>query len=155
MPEVQENISVSQRLRKLADLYEERNAVYGDDYKRHGDIMTALFPDGLTLNTAMDFNRYGIFKELVTKLSRYAAQWKQGGHFDSLNDKSVYAQMLQELDTDWRELYTIDQTLPQPCGAHWRNVVVGNSNPIGCAECNISWDNVNKAVCPKSRHIKL
>jgi hypothetical protein len=98
---------VAQRLRNLADLYEERNAVYGDDYKRHGDIMMALFPDGLTLDTAMDFNRYGIFKELVTKLSRYAAQWKQGGHYDSLNDKSVYAQILQELDADWRELYTV------------------------------------------------
>jgi hypothetical protein len=151
MPEVQESISVAQRLRNLADLYEERNAVYGDDYKRHGDIMMALFPEGLKLDTALDFNRYGIFKELVTKLSRYAAQWKQGGHYDSLNDKSVYAQMLQELDADWRELYTLAQTdKPKQCGVH-----IKSDGRYGCLECDKSWDREDVVVCPHSRPINL
>lgn len=95
--------TVPQRLEDLAELYNERGKVYGNDYKMHGDLMRLFFPNGLTLKTVDDFNRYGVFKELVTKINRYAKAYKDGGHEDSLNDISVYAQMLQELDNDVRE----------------------------------------------------
>ena len=96
-------ITVPERLTDLGDLYAERGKVYGDDYKRHGDLMRVFFPNGVILKTLDDFNRYGIFKELVTKLNRYSKSWSTGGHEDSLNDISVYAQMLQELDNDVRQ----------------------------------------------------
>lgn len=90
--------SVPDALAKLGDLYWQRNLVYGDDYKRHGEIMVALFPDGITLKTESDFNRWSCFKEMVTKLGRYAKNFERGGHAESLDDAAVYSQMLKELD---------------------------------------------------------
>jgi len=92
--------SVPERLKRLGDVYRERNAAYGDDYKLHGIIMTGLFPDGVQLKTVDDFNRFAIVKEMATKLARYAKNFHNGGHEDSLNDISVYGQMEQELDHD-------------------------------------------------------
>lgn len=89
---------VPEELRACADLYEERNALYGDNYKRFGHIMTVLFPDGLVLNTPEDFNRFGIYVQMIAKCTRYAEQFKKGGHDDSLRDTAVYAMMLLELD---------------------------------------------------------
>jgi hypothetical protein len=92
--------TVPKALAELGKIYAERNAVYGDDYKNHGRIMTVLFPDGLTLKTVEDFNRFSCLKEMVTKIARYAPNFQRGGHTDSLDDISVYAQMLQELDNE-------------------------------------------------------
>lgn len=89
---------IGQALADLANLYNDRNKIYGDDYKRHGSIMHTFFPNGVHLNSADDFNRYAIIKNLVTKLNRYIRNFEKGGHADSLDDISVYAQMLQELD---------------------------------------------------------
>lgn len=89
---------VTQSIKDLAALYEQRNAVYGDDYKRHGSIMEQLFPKGIFLKSPSDFNRYAILQNMVTKLNRYAANFPEGGHVDSLDDITVYSQMLQELD---------------------------------------------------------
>jgi hypothetical protein len=147
-------ITVPERLRELAKLYEERNAIYGDDYKRHGDIMRALFPQGLVLNNAEDFNRYGVFKELVTKLSRYAAQWNNGGHHESLNDLAVYSAMLQELDAAWRELYTIGNTYSRPSTKNNPCSATIHSNaksPTGvrieCSECGTGWNSISSFSC--------
>jgi hypothetical protein len=92
--------TVPEMLAALARIYEERGKVYGDDYKNHGKVMVALFPNGLTLKSVDDFNRYSCFKELITKTSRYAPNFVKGGHADSLDDISVYSQMLQELDAN-------------------------------------------------------
>jgi hypothetical protein len=91
--------TVPNRLRAAADLYEERNRVYGSDYLEHGQLMMALFgPLGMTLVTAEDFARYNLFKMVVAKTARYAKNFFTGGHADSLDDISVYAQMLREVD---------------------------------------------------------
>ena len=87
-------------LEKLADLYRQRNKLYGNDYKRCGEAYMALFPNGLTLRTAEDFTRFVIFSLGFGKQIRYANNFTRGGHADSLDDSSVYSQMLQELDTD-------------------------------------------------------
>jgi hypothetical protein len=91
-------MKVPEALAALGKVYEERNALYGDNYKIHGIVMKGLFPNGLTLNSPADFNRYALLVMIVSKLSRYTNQFAFGGHADSLNDATVYTQMLQELD---------------------------------------------------------
>tara|TARA_R110000868_G_scaffold98439_4_gene270897 strand:- start:4575 stop:4895 length:321 start_codon:yes stop_codon:yes gene_type:complete len=94
--------TVPDLLRKAAGIYEERNKLYGDNYKRFGEIMQCLFPNGLVLKNADDFNRIGIFVQVVSKVTRYGENFVRGGHPDSLDDTSVYAMMLQELDSEAR-----------------------------------------------------
>lgn len=86
-------------LRDAAGIYEQRNALYGDNYKRFGHIMAALFPQGMNLESPDDWNRAGIFVQMVSKITRYANCWDHG-HNDSLDDLSVYTMMLRELDGD-------------------------------------------------------
>lgn len=94
--------TVPEKLRALAGLYEERNKLYGDNYKRFGDIMHALFPDGLTIQTPQEWNRLGVFVQIISKSTRYAALFNAWGHKDSLDDSAVYAMMLSELDEEDR-----------------------------------------------------
>lgn len=90
--------TVPERLADLGALYRERNALYGDNYKQFGHVMARLFPGGVQLKTADDFNRFALFMHVQHKISRYAQQFAGGGHPDSLDDAAVYAQMLQEID---------------------------------------------------------
>lgn len=94
--------TVPEMLRDCAKLYEERNAVYGDNYKHFGTIITGLFPEGcgIELSTEEDWNRFGIIVQIASKLSRYCVNFKNGGHDDSLQDLAVYATMLRELDAE-------------------------------------------------------
>lgn len=92
--------TVPERLADLGALYRERNALYGDNYKQFGHVMARLFPGGVQLKTADDFNRFALFMHVQHKISRYAQQFASGGHPDSLDDAAVYAQMLQEIDCD-------------------------------------------------------
>lgn len=92
----------NQSLTMLADLYEQRNVMYGDTYKNHGTVVKSLFPNGIGLITVDDHNRFAIITMLVSKLCRYIANFEAGGHDDSLDDMSVYAQMLKELDMEIR-----------------------------------------------------
>lgn len=77
--------------------FKERAAVYGDSYTRHGAVMAALFPDGLTLTTQDDYNRFGILNMQVSKLIRYTQSWEDR-HIDSSHDMGVYCFMQEELD---------------------------------------------------------
>ena len=87
-------------LRKAIDTYKERNAVYKDTYKIRGKVMEAIFPDGVVLKTAKDFNRFGMFTGVISKMIRYAAQLDNGGHYDSAHDAEVYAAMLNEIENE-------------------------------------------------------
>jgi hypothetical protein len=89
--------SVPDFLEEAAELFAERNAVYADAYKRVGSLFTAWFPDGITLNTEHDFNRFAILIHLANKMTRYASNWDHG-HDDSLEDLIVYPAMLKEID---------------------------------------------------------
>lgn len=102
--------SVPEMLREAADVYEERSAAYGDNYKRFGAIMMLLFPDGIDLSKAEAMCRFGIFVQVVSKVTRYAENFKRNGHPDSLIDISVYSQMLRELDAEY---YMQDSTAVQ------------------------------------------
>lgn len=90
---------VPELLKAAAATYEQRNKIYGDSYKEHGKIMSALFPE-LTLSGVDDFNRFGVLNMMVSKLTRYAANFNEGGHEDSIHDLVVYSAMLLELDDD-------------------------------------------------------
>lgn len=84
----------------MAATYRERNALYKDNYKRFGDIMVALFPDGLVLKNKEEWNRICIFMMMVSKTTRYAGNFEVGGHQDSVHDLGVYSAMLEELGND-------------------------------------------------------
>jgi hypothetical protein len=49
------------KLRDLANLYEERNETYGDNYKRFGHMAAMMFPNGLIIRSADDWNRLALF----------------------------------------------------------------------------------------------
>jgi hypothetical protein len=98
MAKKQSKCFVAVELESAANTYEERNAIYGDTYKRHGHVMSALFPDGIAVDNPHDMNRLGVLNMIVGKLTRYATNFDNGGHKDSLHDLSVYAAMLNELD---------------------------------------------------------
>lgn len=94
---------VPEMLRECATVYEERNKLYGDNYKWFGKVMIGLFPNGLTINNVDDWNRLGVFVQAVSKMTRYARNFQDGGHDDSALDNSVYMQMLRELDEEQRK----------------------------------------------------
>jgi hypothetical protein len=93
--------TVPQRLAKLGKLFEERHKVYGKDYEYVGQILSAMFPEGLILSRPEDFRRFYMFVFLLSKINRYSQCLGRGtGHKDSLDDLAVYAQMLAELDEE-------------------------------------------------------
>lgn len=92
---------VPDMLRQAAKLYEDRNKVYGDNYKRFGPALNGLL-NGVALSTPDDFNRFGILVQIFSKVSRYCNMFDKGGHDDSLDDIAVYAMMLKELDSSSR-----------------------------------------------------
>jgi hypothetical protein len=89
---------VSTLLNRLSELYAERNAVYKDNYLKVGGVMSAMFPDGMVLKTAEDFNRWHLFELAIVKLTRYVNQYEAGGHPDSIEDMIVYLSMVAGLD---------------------------------------------------------
>ena len=103
-----ESPTVDAALKKLADIYLERNALYKDNYKNFGTMMMALqnfVPGGsFPTETEDDWNRLCLLFMLASKVSRYCASYMDGGHPDSLDDSSVYAQMLNEIDREIRSL---------------------------------------------------
>lgn len=80
-----------------AKTYSERNAIYKNSYIIHGDIMKALFPEGVVLSNPEDFRRFGIINGIVGKLNRYCRNFQEGGHEDSAHDLGVMGFILQEL----------------------------------------------------------
>lgn len=81
------------------DIYNQRNKIYKDAYKNSsGKIKKIFFPDGITLETEKDFNRWSLFNHIISDLCRYAMTFKEGGHRDSLIDAINYASMLIEID---------------------------------------------------------
>ena len=82
-------------LAEMAKTFKERNLVYGDNYKRVGAVMEAMFPHGVALQSAEDFNRWHLFELLVVKLTRFANSGLT--HQDSIHDASVYGAMVESL----------------------------------------------------------
>jgi len=94
--------NVPEYLRSAAEIYEQRNKLYGDNYKEFGNWVDKLFPEGLAVDTPEDFNRLGVLIQMLSKISRYAHNFHKGGHDDSLGDLAIYTMMLKELDAEAR-----------------------------------------------------
>lgn len=93
-------MSPDQRLKELANLFQERNKQYGSNYLQFDAVLRALFPYGIHVTENGEFGRLMLVMHLVTKLTRYTQNMQQGkGHADSLDDMAVYAMMLQEHDS--------------------------------------------------------
>lgn len=84
-------------LKEAAAIFEDRNAAYGENWRKVGPLMAQLFGK-ITLETAEDYNRFHILMLAVVKLTRYVQNWDKGGHEDSANDSAVYWAMLQSID---------------------------------------------------------
>jgi len=128
------------RLQALAELFRERNDSYGDVYHRFGDLFAAMFPHGVHLRTPADMGRFALLAHIVTKLQRYAHQFSRGGHVDSLDDLSVYAQMLQELDASAKKVET-DAPCEDCCEPHRRY-------PYFLTSCPSFWWSDKLVYCP-------
>ena len=87
-------------LEEGAATFKERNKVYGDNYKNVGTVMTGMFPEGVMLKSADDWNRMHILLLAIVKLTRYCNNWNDGGHQDSIHDACVYAAMLESIDAE-------------------------------------------------------
>lgn len=102
--------SVPKMLQESADVYKQRQEVYGDCHKKFGEVMVVLFPTGICeyykeVNPSVEhYSRVGILVQIISKLTRYAQNFDKGGHDDSLQDLVVYATMLRELDKEMNEV---------------------------------------------------
>ena len=90
--------TVPEILRSGAETYEDRQKVYGANYKHFGTMMAGFFPNGLSIDADDEesFNRLGLVLNCITKLARYCHDIKTG-HRDSAHDLMVFAAMLKEV----------------------------------------------------------
>lgn len=84
-------------LRQAQVTFAQRNELYKSNYTNYGAVLAGLFPEGLTLRGAEDWNRLALVFNCANKLSRYTQMMSRGGHRDSAQDLIVYAAMLQEV----------------------------------------------------------
>lgn len=75
-----------------------RNMVYKNNWETTGEVLRAMFPDGLTLETSDDFARFSLLIQQIGKLTRYCSNFKMGGHADSSKDLAVYSLILHTFD---------------------------------------------------------
>ena len=94
-------MSVSEDLKKLATLYERKNKDYGDAYKKTGEILSIMNPLEGDSNSQ---NRTQLFGTMIGKMIRTGNLLKADpdktnfeGIADTLDDLSVYSQMLKEV----------------------------------------------------------
>jgi len=78
-------------LEEMAATFRERNKVYGDSWEVTGNVMKALYPDGLPDPKMIHLPQWHMFEWMITKLARYAMSGLT--HKDSAHDIAVYAAM--------------------------------------------------------------
>ena len=94
-------MGVIELMDKASDRYIEKGKEYGHTYERFGEVMMALFPDGLLVTRADDWNRLGLLTMMVHKLLRYTNLYhdpKRGA--EELDDMAVYTFILESIDND-------------------------------------------------------
>lgn len=81
-------------LAAAADTFRSRNATYGNNYRNIGPMLFQMFPEGITLRTIDDYQRFHYAVMLTVKLTRWASSGMT--HIDSIHDAVVYAAMAEE-----------------------------------------------------------
>lgn len=85
--------TVGNALRAMAATFESKNAQYGSNGLKVGDVMKALFPNGLTANSAADHRMHHLFNLVIVKLTRFVNSGMK--HVDSIHDAAVYCAMVE------------------------------------------------------------
>jgi hypothetical protein len=88
--------TVDDNLQRALKTRAARKKIYKNTHQRHGDVMQALFPKGISITTPSEFARFGALNMIVSKVCRYTARPEQG-HADSAHDLIVYGAILEEL----------------------------------------------------------
>jgi hypothetical protein len=78
-------------LRNAATLYEQRNSVYKDNWKKAGACLNALFPDGMP----PDQEILHLLSLAIVKISRFVNSDLKNE--DSLDDLAVYAALMADI----------------------------------------------------------
>jgi hypothetical protein len=84
------SIDAAALLEELAGRFRERNGKYKDNWRNLGDVMVALYPDGITLRTHEDFVKFHLLEWTIGKLTRYV----NSDDGDSIEDGAVYMAMI-------------------------------------------------------------
>jgi hypothetical protein len=130
-------------LAEALETYRVRNKLYGNNYKRFGAVMAALYPDAGSANcvnmTADQWNRLGVIVQIVSKLTRYVAN-PAVGHLDSIHDAGVYCFILEELDAELQGYYVNSPDAPaqqiniqESCEHVWKTDA--SKNQMFCLGC--------------------
>jgi hypothetical protein len=82
-------------LQRALETFDQRGSVYRDNHQRLGALLAALFPNGIEVTSPDEHERLALLSLIAIKLSRYAVEWNNGGHRDSIHDIIVYAAMLE------------------------------------------------------------
>jgi hypothetical protein len=86
--------AVPEILREMATTFEERNRVYGSNYRMVGPMMKVLFPDGVPPQV-LHSDQFHLFELKLVKLSRFAIS--NLTHLDSIHDDAVYSAMIESI----------------------------------------------------------
>lgn len=88
-------LGVPEILEEMAATFRDRNAVYGDNWRMVGQLMAVMFPEGVRLQAAEDYDVWHLFELMIVKLSRFAIS--KTTHIDSIHDLAVYAAMIEAI----------------------------------------------------------
>lgn len=88
-------VNAADLLQTMADTFRERNAVYGDNYKKVAKLVAILWPDGVPPELVVS-DQWHLFELVLVKLSRYATG--NLTHIDSIHDAAVYCAMCEAIN---------------------------------------------------------
>ena len=79
-------------LREMASTYEERNAVYGNNYELVTQVLNVLFPDGVPKEIYGTY-AHNLLEMVVGKITRFVKSGLK--HKDSIHDAAVYCAIIE------------------------------------------------------------
>lgn len=106
-------MDISGQLREMADLFDQRNAHYGNNFKMVAPIVKVLFPEGVP-REVIESDAWHLFELKLVKLSRFAILWSKlapektgllgddkeklvASLVDSIKDDTVYSAMVTRI----------------------------------------------------------
>ena len=80
-------------MKTMLETFEERGAVYKDDYVDFARLLTVLYPGGPRIKSEMEWIKFDFLCRILGKVTRFTASGMT--HQDSIHDIAVYAAMLE------------------------------------------------------------